>query len=159
MKAASINELKTELKHLETDELVALCLRLAKYKKENKELLDYMLFEASDERGYVQKIQEVITEQFAEIPKGYNLYYAKKTIRKILRIANKYIKYSGQKTTEVEVRIFFLQTLKDSKIKIQDSTALTNLYLQQLKKINTVIKTLHEDLQYDFEQELKELEG
>ena len=34
MKAASINELKTELKHLETDELVALCLRLAKYKKE-----------------------------------------------------------------------------------------------------------------------------
>lgn len=58
MKAASINELKTELKHLETDELVALCLRLAKYKKENKELLDYMLFEASDERGYVQKYRK-----------------------------------------------------------------------------------------------------
>lgn len=55
------------------------------------------------------------------------------------------------------MRIFFLQTLKDSKIKIQDSTALTNLYLQQLKKINTVIKNLHEDLQYDYERQLEDL--
>lgn len=157
MKAASVHELKNELKHLETDELVALCIRLAKYKKENKELLDYMLFEAGDERSYIQNIQQVISEQFAEIPKGYNLYYAKKTIRKILRIANKYIKYSGQKTTEVEVRIFFLQTLKDSKIKVQDSTALTNLYMQQLKKINSIIKTLHEDLQYDYRRQVEEL--
>lgn len=158
MKAATVHELKAELKHLKTDELVALCIRLAKYKKENKELLDYMLFEASDERGYIENIQQVITEQFAEIPKGYNLYYAKKTIRKILRTANKYIKYSGQKTTEVEVRIFFMQTLKDSKIKIQDSTALTNLYLQQLKKINSVIKGLHEDLQYDYQRQVEDLE-
>lgn len=158
MKAATVHELKAELKHLETDELVALCIRLAKYKKENKELLDYLLFEAHDERTYIQNIQQVITDAFAEIPKGYNLYYAKKTIRKILRTANKYIKYSGQKTTDVEVRIFFLQTLKDSKIKIQDSTALTNLYLQQLKKINTIIKGLHEDLQYDYQRQVEDLE-
>jgi hypothetical protein len=54
MKAASIHELKKELLHLDEKSLVATCLRLARYKKDNKELMTYLLFEAHDEEGYRQ---------------------------------------------------------------------------------------------------------
>ena len=51
MKAASISEIKTELKGLPPAQLTELCLRLARFKKENKELLTYLLFEANDGRS------------------------------------------------------------------------------------------------------------
>ena len=37
MKAASLKEIKTELDQRSTQELLELCLRLSKFKKENKE--------------------------------------------------------------------------------------------------------------------------
>ena len=51
MRSASVHEIKQELLTLKPAELVELCLRLAKFKKENKELLNYLLFEAQDEQG------------------------------------------------------------------------------------------------------------
>ena len=44
MKAATLNELKHELSHLPAEELLDLCTRLARFKKENKELLTFLLF-------------------------------------------------------------------------------------------------------------------
>src|SRR5580704_3921111 len=98
MKAASLNELKNELKTLSPSKLVELCVRLGKYKKENKELITYLLFEAHDEQNYIDGVKAEIEEQFAEMNKG-NIYLAKKTIRKVLRTTNKYIRYSGSKQT------------------------------------------------------------
>eukprot|EP01035_Chromulina_nebulosa_P010965 gene10965-14684_t len=68
-------------------------MKLTKYKKENKELLTYLLFEAHDEQQYIRNVQLEITTQFGEINTD-NIYYAKKGIRKVLRMANKFIKYS-----------------------------------------------------------------
>ena len=48
MKAATVHELKEELKHRSAAQLVELCNRLVRFKKENKELLTYLLFEAHD---------------------------------------------------------------------------------------------------------------
>jgi gas vesicle protein len=87
-----------------------------------------------------------------------NLYYAKKNLRKILRQTNKYIKYTGNKQTEAVVLIYFCSLLNDSGIAVQKSTALNNLYAQQLKKIKAAISTLHEDIQYDLAKEMKALE-
>ena len=42
MKAASIVTIRKELKHKSSEELQKLCLRLAAYKVENKELLTYL---------------------------------------------------------------------------------------------------------------------
>ena len=47
MKTATVTVLKKELKYKSNDELLNLCLTLSKFKKENKELLTYLLFEAS----------------------------------------------------------------------------------------------------------------
>lgn len=156
MKAASVNELKEELKQLPADRLVDICLRLAKYKKENKELLNYLLFESHNEQEYINAVKTEISSGFTEVNSS-NLYFAKKTIRKILRIANKHIRYTGSKHAEAELLIFFCARLKQSGIPFQKSTALNNLYQSQLKKAGKAIDTMHEDLQYDYRKELSKL--
>lgn len=150
MKAATVHELKDELKHRSAAQLVELCNRLARFKKENKELLTYLLFEAHDEEGYKRSVKEEIDFQFSEIQKDNSLYLQKKSVRKVLRTTNKYARYSGNKTTEIELLLHFCTQLKQSGIKIHNSTALGNLYESQLKKINKLLPSVHEDLQYDY---------
>jgi hypothetical protein len=157
MKSATLNELKKELQELSPKQIQELCIRLAKYKKDNKELLTFLLFEAHDEQAYIQGIKEEIDELFTQVNRS-SVYLAKKTLRKIVRTANKYIRYSGSKTVELEVLIYFCQKIKQSGIAIHSSTVLENLYEQQLKKIRKALSTLHEDLQYDYRQELESIE-
>ena len=59
MKAASIVTIRKELKHKSSEELQKLCLRLAAYKVENKELLTYLLFEQEDESAYVKQVKHL----------------------------------------------------------------------------------------------------
>ena len=156
MKAVSINEIKKELTNLDNKSLQDLCMRLAKYKLENKELLTYLLFEANDESGYITLIKAEIDQHFDALPKG-NVYYIKKSLRKILRITNRQIKYSGQPATEVELRIYFCSKILFAGIPLHKSQVLTNLFEQQVKKIETVIARLPEDLQYDYHRDFESL--
>jgi hypothetical protein len=156
MKAASLNEIKKELAGVEADVLIEYCMRLGKFKKENKELLTYLLFEAQDENAYVEHVKREIDDEFDLFSPG-NLYYAKKTIRKILRMANRQIRYSGIKQTEVEVRIHFCTRLKESGIRLEKSPVLLNLFNQQLKKINQAVDKLAEDLQFDYRRSIDSL--
>ncbi|MEO5892839.1 MAG: hypothetical protein ABIQ31_21495 [Ferruginibacter sp.] len=156
MKAATINEIKQELNVIAPAKLLDLCIRLAKYKKDNKELLNYLLFEAHDESAYIENVKAEIDEQFIAINLS-NLHFVKKSLRKILRTTAKYIRYTGSKQAEVELLLYFCSRLVSSAIPFHKSTALVNLYQSQLKKIGKVIATLHEDLQYDYLKELKKL--
>jgi hypothetical protein len=157
MKAASISELKKELAYLDSKILLDVCIRLAKYKKENKELLTYLLFEAGNETDYSTGVKQDLDQLFDEISNKGNLYLAKKSIRKILRFTNKQIKFSGIVQTELELRIYFCGKIKDSGIKIKGSTVLMNLYNQQIKKINEILVKLPDDLQYDYQNEIQSL--
>jgi len=156
MKPASLSYLKKELNTLPYNEVLNICMQIVKYKKENKELLSYLLFEAGDEQQYIKNIKEEIDEYFAEINSSH-IYYAKKSIRKILRFTNRYIRYSGRKQTEADLLIYFCLKLKSSGIKIKTSTALNNLYESQLQKIKNAVSKMHEDLQFDYAQEIKQL--
>ena len=138
-------------------ELVDLCQRLARFKKENKELLTYLLFNAQDEEQFVLEIKEEIDQQFSEI-NATHLYYAKKSLRKILKIINKYCRYSAITETEIILRIHFCVNLKKSGISLRRDKVITKMYQLQLSKIKTLVSTLHEDLQYDFRHGLAELE-
>jgi hypothetical protein len=146
---AGISAISKELQDLPPKTLRALCLRLAKYKKENKELLSYLLFEAQNEEQFIINVKAEIEAGFDTINKA-NLYWAKKSIRKVLRLTQKYIRYSGNKQTEVELLAHFCTQLQASGIRFRESTALANLYEAQIKKINKALATLHEDLQYDY---------
>jgi len=156
MKTATIHEIKQELSTVKPAELMDLCLRLSKFKKENKELLTYLLFEAHNEQAYVESVKKEISELFEEINQSH-LYFAKKSLRKIIRVINKYCRYSGSRQTEVDLRLYFCQVLNESGIPVYHNTVINNLYQSQLKKIEAVIETLHEDLQYDYRKELKDL--
>ncbi|RNC92093.1 MAG: hypothetical protein ED555_03010 [Allomuricauda sp.] len=156
MKAATVTQLKKELQHRNPDELLALCLRLARFKLENKELLTYLLFEADDEHGYIETVKAQVDAQFEEINTS-SYYYIKKSTRKILRGLRKYIRYSNSKETEVELLLYFCQKLNAFRPSIHRNRMLTNLYERQLNAINKKITALHEDLQYDYGVALEKL--
>jgi hypothetical protein len=156
MNTASLNEIKKELRTLDPETIADLCMRLAKYKKENKELLTYLLFEAHDEQSYISLVKETANDLFAELP-SRNTYLMKKTLRKILRFVNKQIKYSGIKETEVELRIYFCTKMKQARVPLTTGTVLYNLYQQQLKKIDAALSKLPEDLQVDYQREIERL--
>ncbi len=149
MTSVSLSDIRKELQHLDSDALQIFCLRLARYKKENKELLGYLLFDAHDEPGYIQQVKGQIELLFEEIS-DRNLYLTKKILRKILRYANRQIKYSGVPQTELELRIFFCEKIIEARIPLSTGTVLFNLYQQQLKKIDSVLVKLPEDLQTDY---------
>ncbi|MEP6465390.1 MAG: hypothetical protein ABJB05_03755 [Parafilimonas sp.] len=157
MKTASLAEIKLELQHLSAKEIMDVCLRLARFKKDNKELLAYLLFEAHNTEAYTAQVKEMVNENFKDVNTS-NIYLAKKTLRKILRLINKHIKYVGSKQTEVELLIHFCAMLKDSGIAIHKNKALTNMYMQQLKKIKAAMSLLHEDIQYDFIKQTEALQ-
>ena len=157
MKSASIQELKQQLLNTPAAELTELCLRLAKYKKENKELLTYLLFEAHDEESFIRSIKKEVEEQFAEINHS-NLYFVKKTLRKILKNINTHIRYTGSAQVTVDLLIYFCQSIKESGIPIQKNPIIANMYKSQVQKINKTLLGLHEDIQYDYAREVAALE-
>jgi hypothetical protein len=156
MKVATVREIKQELATLSQAELIELVLRLSKFKKDNKELLTYLLYESGDEAAYILSIKEEIDFLFTEINLS-SYYFIKKTIRKILRQLKKYIRYSQKKETEAELLIFFCTKLKELDPPISGNTVLTNLFERQKLLAEKAISTLHEDLQYDFKHQIEEL--
>lgn len=156
MKAASLKELKSELSHATQDELLQICLHLAKFKKENKELLTYLLLEAENEEGYIETVQAEMDALFETINTS-SYFYMKKTIRKILRMVKTNIRYSKKKPTEIELLLYFCESLKNVKPSIRHSLVLKNLYNRELLSLEKKIKVVHEDLQFEYKQQLKEL--
>lgn len=156
MKPASIKEIKTALGELDQQQLVAACLRLVKFKKDNKELLSYLLFEREDEDAYINSVRSMLDEQFDDINKS-NLYLVKKSLRKIVRTANKFIKYSEVDSTETEILLHVAERFLALNLNLRKHVALENIYLSLHKKILKSIDGLHEDLQYDYRTRLRDL--
>lgn len=156
MKAATIKSLKDELTHKSADELKELCLQLARFKVENKELLTYLLFEAHNEEQYIENCKIFIDDLFNEIDTK-NAYYVRKKIRKILSSSKKLIRFSKKKETEADVLLHFCKRLKNYNPYFKRSNRLQNIFQTQLRMAKNAILKLHEDLQYDYQLELDNL--
>jgi hypothetical protein len=156
MKAVTIKQLKDELSHTSASDIKELCLHLARFKKENKELLTYLLFESHDEESFIQNLKEEVDVQFNDINTN-SFFYIRKSTRKILSSIKKHIRYSKKKETEAELLLYFCKKLKAFKPSISRSTRLQNIFDTQVRMIKKAIEKLHEDLQYDFQLELDEL--
>ncbi|MEO9595356.1 hypothetical protein [Rhodopirellula bahusiensis] len=152
MKAATISQLKKELAKLDGDELLEVCIRLAKFKVESKELLTYLLMKADDETGYAEELCDEIDQHLNVTGRIH-----KKTLRKVVRWMDKSLRFSGDKETELQVRIHFCQRIKDKRISFGGCRVSENMYTTQLKKIDKAIDKVHPDLQFDFNQQLSGL--
>jgi len=157
MKAVTVKQIKTELSDRSHSEILELCLRLSRFKKENKELLTYLLFEANYEEGYIESVKTEIDEQF-ELVNTKTYYFIKKSVRKILRSIKKYIRYSKKKETEIELLLYFCKKMVNFKPSIKNNPVLQNICLREIASIKTKLLALHEDLQYDYMLELKNLD-
>ena len=156
MKAVTIKELKEELTLRTPKEVRELCLRLSRFKKENKELLTYLLFESANEDEYIRSVKIAIDKQFEEVNRK-TYYLLKKSVSKILRNTRKFIRYSQNKKTEVDLLIYFCFKLKKVSPSLHRNTGLQNLYTRQVDAIIKKISLLHEELQVDYEKDLEDL--
>lgn len=156
MITASLTELRRAISNVPTRELPDLCIRLARYKKENKELLSYLLFEADDESEYISNIKNEIDQHFHDLNRS-TPYLTKKGLRKTLSFTNQRIRYSGQKRTETELLIYFCKKFK-KEVPFRNNVTIKNIYQRQILRIKKTISKLHEDLQFDYNEELRLLE-
>jgi transcriptional regulatory protein LevR len=152
MKSASSNEIKAALHNLSPKDILQICMRMSKYKRENKELLTYLLYEADNELQYIENIKKEIDDYFNNLV-VLNFSNMLKKLRKVVRIANKYIKFSGSKNVEVAVLIHICYQLQPF-TRQNSSTALFNLYNRQIIKIDKALAKLVEDLQYDYKNDI-----
>jgi hypothetical protein len=157
MKTVTIKEIKDELRNRSAKEMLDFCLRLSKFKKENKELLAYLLFDSYDEEAFIESIKVEIDEQF-ELINTKSYYLIKKSVRKILAFVKRNIRFSPKKQTEIELLIYFCTKLNKFTPSIHRNPSLKNLYLRQIELIKKAISTLHEDLQHDYGVELKSID-
>ncbi len=156
MKAVTAKEIKQELNNRSQKELLDLCLRLSRFKKENKELLTYLLFESSDEEYYIKSVKQEIDLQFEKVNKK-SAYFIRKSIRTVLKNTKKYIRYSQKKETEVELLLYFCEKMKNFKPSIHHNKRIENIYYRLIESIEKKILFLHEDLQFDYKNELDDL--
>ncbi len=153
MNVAPLQQLRKELKERSNAELIECCLRLAKFKKDNKELLHYLLFEASDEETYIASVKGMMEEEFKAI-RPFPTYQRHKSVRKVLRNLKKFIRYSGKKETEVELLIAFALALKSFRKSFASDTVLASIYFKQIEFIERQVLKLHEDFQFDYQADL-----
>lgn len=158
MKTSSIVQIKKELQYQTHDELVDLCLRLGKFKVENKALLTYLLFESHNEDAYIASVKEQLRETFLSMNTD-SYHYMKKTIRKILRQIRTFSKYSNRKETEVELLLFFCEELNELQPNIHKNNTLRNLYERQVATLEKKIDLLHEDLQFEYTTQIQLLKN
>ncbi len=151
----SLQQIKKELQHLSAVQLTDLCVRLARYKKENKELLAYLLFEANDENAYLDQAKAENETLFKQLPS--HSYNAAKALRKILKLNSKYSKFTASKTFEIELIIQFCDKYLEYVDRRTSYKPLRTMFIRQIQKALTLLAKLPEDLQFDYNDELHSL--
>jgi hypothetical protein len=158
MKAVSIKVLRDELKSRTPVEVLQICMQLVRFKKENKELLTYLLFDSEDEASYVSEVQSMIDERFSSLNDRTN-YSLRKGIRSILNNTKKFIRYSSDKETEVALLLYFCKAMSAEVPYMEANRRILAIYLKQMEIAERKMQLLHEDLQYDYNLILNELRG
>lgn len=155
MKPEKLTDIKKELSHKSVHELTEICLRLAKYKKENKELLNYLLFDVHDPAKYTFQIKTFLEEDFKTLQK--HSYYSTKSLRKVLRLITRFSKYTASKLVEIDLLLWFCNNFLEYVDNGTSHKPLQGLFVRQLDKIKIIIPKLHEDLAFDYQTEFEQL--
>lgn len=153
---ASLKVIRDELALLNNKELVGIISSLIRFRKENKELITYLLFDSKDEAGFIKSIKAE-TEFAMEPVTRYNVRPYLKLIRKTLKNIRKAIKISGKNETAVQLLMHFCTVIKQKNLPVTRFKGLNLVWDRCIHDITKNILTLHEDLRYDYTQELNAL--
>jgi len=155
MEKVSLSDIRKELSFASKEELVSICLRMARLKKENKEHLAYLLF-SKDEAVFIAEINEEITLAMHDL-RNINTFQAKKVLQKTLRTITKNKKFCLSKVYEMEVMLHFVREMEQKKVPYSSSSYLFQFYAKQVIKLGKILPGLDEDLQTDYQSEVEEL--
>lgn len=150
-----LQDIKKEIQHLSQEQLADLCLRLTRYKKENKELLAYLLFEANNEHGFIEQVKAEAGFMMSQLPS--HSYLASKSVRKVLRLIGKYVKFMASKPAEIDLLMSFCYNYLQYINRNTSHKPLRMILVRQVQKIAASINKLHEDLQFDYSQDYNNL--
>jgi hypothetical protein len=153
----TLASLKKELNGLERTELITICARLARYKKENKELLSYLLLDADDPMLFAEKIKPLLDEPF-DAPYHSSWAFAKR-LRKALRQIAKYQRFTGSARGEAELLMYFLHKFKGDWRRGITQSGIQKIIQRCFDKIELLIDKMDEDYRSDFEDPLTELKN
>jgi len=148
MRVEKLSDIKKELRSLNAEVLTEICLRLAKYKKDNKELLSYLLYDAENPLNYAEDVKSTLLINFQGLQKSS--YASTKELRKIVRLFAKHAKYTGSKEVEVELLLWFCSNFLIYADTRSSHKPLLSIFNRQLEKIRRLLPKLHEDLQFDY---------
>ena len=148
MRVEKLSDIKKELRSLNSDTLVEVCLRLAKYKKDNKELLSYLLYDVDSPLAYAEEVKSSLQISFDGLSRS--AYTSTKELRKILRLLSKHAKYTASKEVELELLLWFCTNFLEYADTRSSHKPLLTIFFRQLEKIKRILPKLHEDLQFDY---------
>ncbi|ERM81573.1 hypothetical protein P872_09815 [Rhodonellum psychrophilum GCM71 = DSM 17998] len=156
MKIASLADIKKELNFLSEKELIALITDLSKFNMDNKKYLFFKLYERDNPRLFIEMVQEELKSEFQNANISH-YHLAKKSAQGIRRKLNKFLKISKDKAAQIELIIDFCKMLQEYGYLRFRHPVIDNLYKVQVGKVEKLISGLHEDLQYDFQDNLDDL--
>jgi hypothetical protein len=156
MQLPSLSSLKKELQEREPGELVELILQLSKLNRDNKTFLYFKLFDSEDASLFVDTVKEELDNAFFSA-NTRNYYTAKKSAQSIRRVLNKNLKLTKDPLAKIELIAYLCQHLEELGYLDFRYPVIDNLYALQVGKIEKLIATLHEDLQFDYRELLEKL--
>ncbi|RYZ88964.1 MAG: hypothetical protein EOP04_08105 [Proteobacteria bacterium] len=95
-------------------------------------------------------------EEFAGV-NTKSVYITKKNLRRIIRIANQFMKYSDDPETPVQILLFICVEINKLPVNFSRSTSLSNILSATRNRLLKQIESLHEDLQYEYKREFQKL--
>lgn len=158
MELADARTIKAEIKERSHEELVELCMRLSRFKKENKALITYELFLKDDEWAFCQETKEQITEDLSAIT-NKQVFWLKKSVRKVLKEVSLLLRFTKEPRIEIELLTHFALELNRIVPEVHRSRILKNLYVRQVNRIQKIQQKLPEDLRLDYQADLDALKA
>ncbi len=149
MKPSSLKDIKSDLKNCTQEELLELTLKLIRFKKDNKELISYLLYDAENDHLYIESYKEEIDEAFSQINRS-NFFFIRKGMRKILSQTKKNIRYAQKKHIEIELLLHFCKNLMEFRPSVKRNKVVMNSFETQIRMIKKAISTMDSDLQHDY---------
>lgn len=156
MKIATLAEIKKELQHLSHKELIGLISDLSKFSTDNKLFLYFQLYGRDHPGLFSVMVQEELVHEFRN-GNTRNAHYAKKSAQAIRRKLNKFLKFTKDKPTQIDLISFFCEMLFEYGYLTYRHPVIENLYLLQVGKVERLLSQMHEDLRYDYRDKVMEL--
>lgn len=151
-----LSDIKKELALLDKAQLMALCTRMAKLKKENKEFLSYLISDADDPQFYAEKLKAELDVVWKE--PFYSVWALNKSLRKSLRLISKYRRFTSHLRGELELMLHFQQGFFDHWKHGFNNRRFESMSDQNLRKIHKLFGQIDEEFRADYQAQIDDLE-